>query len=62
MPAGLYRIKAMCCSTAAGFLSTTSAKRPSGWLWIPMVQRILAFVGWKIYESEIIDQLKACLN
>jgi G3E family GTPase len=62
MPAGLYRIKGYVLLDGRRFFINHVGKKTE---WIAMDTHgptTLAFVGWKIYESEIIDQLKKCLN
>ena len=61
MPVGLYRIKGFVrLGSRRVFINHVGKKTE----WIPLDTHgpsILAFVGWKIYEQEILDQLKKCL-
>jgi G3E family GTPase len=62
MPAGLYRIKGYVLLDGRRFFINHVGKKTE---WIAMDTHgptTLAFVGWKIYEAEIVDQLKRCLN
>jgi G3E family GTPase len=62
MPAGLYRIKGYVLLDERRFFINHVGKKTE---WIALDTHgptTLAFVGWKIYESEIIGQLKACLD
>ncbi|HMK66559.1 MAG TPA: CobW family GTP-binding protein, partial [Thermodesulfobacteriota bacterium] len=62
MPAGLYRIKGYVLLDDRRFFINHVGKKTE---WLPLDTRgptTLAFVGWKIYEADIINQLKACHN
>jgi G3E family GTPase len=62
MPAGLYRIKGYVLLGGHRFFINHVGKKTE---WIPLDTQgptTLAFVGWKIYEQEILDQLKKCLS
>lgn len=62
MPAGLYRIKGYVLLDDRRFFINHVGKKTE---WLPLDTHgptTLAFVGWKIYEADIIDQLKACMK
>jgi len=61
LPAGLYRIKGYVLLGGHRFFVNQVGKKTE---WIPLDTpgpTTLAFVGWKIVEQEILDQLKKCL-
>jgi G3E family GTPase len=61
MPAGLYRLKGYVRLGDQRFFINHVGRRTE---WVTLDTQgptTLAFVGWKIYEQEILDQLKKCL-
>jgi G3E family GTPase len=62
MPAGLYRIKGYVLLEGRRFFINHVGKKTEWLAQDTHGPTILAFVGWKIYESEIVEQLKACVH
>jgi G3E family GTPase len=62
MPAGLYRMKGYVHLGNGRFFVNHVGRKTE---WIALDSKgptTLAFVGWKVYENDILDQLNACLE